>query len=169
MGHLAINGLNALWDRSAVLPGLAGTLGLRFALLPRSDFPQFNVAASAFFGLESLNFVPTLSPGLRLELVGVRGPVLIPYLSFSVFGQVVAPVFRESVRGRVGVAFAWNLAALPGSGRWADWGGGGGGSSWLIVPIAIVAALIAFGDVRLYIQTDPRGPLTYGLSVGVGF
>lgn len=175
MAHIAINSINNAWDRSVPLPGLAGTLGLRMSIMRRSEASQFTVAGGAFFGIESINWVATLSPGLRVELMGVHGPVLIPYLSLSLFGQVLVPInnrMSNALAGmRVGIAFSWNLTAIPGAGRWlgGSWGGGGGSGSWIIIPIAIVAALIAFGDVRLYLQTDPAGRLVYGLSIGVGF
>ena len=169
MGHLAINSINAGWDRSATLPGLALSLGLRFAMLPRAgDVPQFNAAAGSFFGFEFINFVPTLSPGLRLEVMGVHGPVLSPYVSLSLFSQLLVPLNQTPAGVRAGVALSWNLAAIPGAGSWYS-GWGGGGSSWLIIPIAIVAALISFGDVRLYVQSDARAGVIYGLSIGIGF
>ncbi|MBL8915528.1 MAG: hypothetical protein JNM17_32820 [Archangium sp.] len=174
MAHIAINSINNAWDRSVPLPGLAGTIGLRMSMMRRSEASQFTVAGGAFFGLEAINFVVTLSPGLRVELMGVHGPVLIPYLSLSLFGQVLVPIntrMTNALTGmRVGLAFSWNLSAIPGAGRWwSGWGGGGGSGSWIIIPIAIVAALIAFGDVRLYLQTDPAGRLVYGLGIGFGF
>ncbi|HEY1088757.1 MAG TPA: hypothetical protein VGE37_13730, partial [Archangium sp.] len=151
-----------------------GTLGLRFALLPRHAYAsQFNVGVGAFFGLESVNFFAALSPGLRVELMGVRThSLLIPYLSLSAFGQVVVPVETYPPFVRAGFALSWNLASA------FDYSAGspllglrfGGGDSWFLIPVAIIAGLIAFGDVRVYVQQDPRsGTLVGGLSIGVGF
>ncbi|MFT3707533.1 MAG: hypothetical protein QM817_07670 [Archangium sp.] len=148
-----------------MLPGFAGTLGLRMGLLRHAS--QFNIGAGAFLGLESINFVLNFSPGLRLEVMGQHGPVLIPYLSLSLFSQLLVPFDAKPVGVRTGVALSWNLAAIPGAPSW--FGGLGGTNSWAVIPIAIVGALIAFGDVRLYLQTDPRGLLIYGLSIGLGF
>lgn len=171
MGHVGFN--FAPW--AGLAPGFAGTLGLRFALLPRTLEAQLNVAASAFFGFESINYVPTFSPGLRVELVGVRGPVMIPYLSLGAFGQLLAPANGDPVAARVGLAFSWNIvAALSGGGGGGSLGNLGnlGGAVWLIpvvVVVAIVAAVITFGDVRCFIQTNPGGDVIGGLSIGVGF
>jgi hypothetical protein len=176
MGNLSLYNVNALWDGSGVLPGLGGNLGLRFALLPRTGpEAQLNVAVGAFVGFESVNWAAALSPGVRLEVMGVRtNSLLIPYLSLSLFGQVVVPM--EGVSGpfgRAGLAVSWNIAsALNHSGAGlgsigGNWGSGGG---WVIIPVLIAAAIISFGDLRVYFQTDPRtGQLVGGLSIGFGF
>lgn len=159
MGHLALNVVNGQ------LPGLAGSLGLRFAMLPRPPERHFNVAVGGFFGLEAVNFVPTLGPGVRLELLGARSDLLLPYLSLSTFAQVLVPANGDPVGGRVGLAFSWNLVTA-GDGRWFGWTGSG---TWLDVPIAIVAAIITFGDLRAFLQIDAQGRVAGAFSIGFGF
>lgn len=171
MALISLNHVNALWGDSRVPPGFNANLGLRVALLPRDPVEsQFNVALGGFVGIESLDGVATFSPGLRLELLGVRAiPVLIPFLSLSGFVQLLAMADGRPVFPRAGLAVSWNVPASVE--HWGSGGdlSGGGGSSAIIIPLAIVAAVIAFGDVRLYLQPDPRdGTLMGGFSVGVG-
>jgi hypothetical protein len=171
MLHVGLNFVNRVWDSSfPVLPGFGFTLGLRGALLERSDQPQFNMAVGGFFGLEAINFVPVFSPGVRFELLGLRGRAFIPWGSFGAFSQLLVPANGDPVGVRGGLVLAWNLAAVPGNMPWwrGSWGSGGGGSAWILIPIAVIAAVIAFGDVRVFVQTSPVGGVIGGLSIGVG-
>lgn len=172
MALLSLNHVNALWGDSRVPPGFNANVGLRMALLPRDLVEsQFNVAVGAFVGVESLDGIATFSPGLRVELLGVRAiPVLIPFLGLSGFVQLLAMGTGQPVFPRAGLALSWNIPASIE--HWGSGGrvfSGGGGSSWVIIPLAVIAAVIAFGDLRVYVQPDPRdGTLMGGFSVGVG-
>lgn len=171
MLHVGLSFVNRFWDSKApVLPGFGFSLGLRGALLERSDRPQFNMAVGGFFGLEAINFVPVFSPGVRFELMGLRGRVLIPWGSFGAFSQLLVPANGDPVGVRGGLVLAWNLAAVPGNVPWwrGSWNVGGGNSAWIFIPIAIIAAVIAFGDVRVFVQTSPVGGVIGGLSIGLG-
>ncbi|MFO0600670.1 MAG: hypothetical protein U0228_35505 [Myxococcaceae bacterium] len=173
MGHLGI--MFPIAPKAQA--GLGLSLGLRFALMARTRVPAFNVAAGAFFSFEAVAPVPALSPGVRLELVGARGPVLIPYLGLSAFGQVLLPLTGKDVGVRGGLILAWNLFAAGGTGRGSWWHGfhwnGAGSSSWIIIPLAAVAVLITtfitVGDLRVFIQSSPTGGVIGGFSIGAGF
>lgn len=170
---------NGFWDSSALSPGFGGQVGLRFGLLQRPrGGPSFNIAVGAFIGFETWGrawAAAAIAPGVRLEINGTRDlPLLLPYLSFYTFLQLVAPLDGTGVAPRFGLGLNWNvLAAIE---RWGGGGfgggfgglgGGGGEAALLLIPIVAAVTFVLLGDIRVYLQPDPRtGRVMGGFSVG---